>query len=171
MMPHTRQAMIVLQAITVSWTKRSRGMPGAAKRNAVPEAWPVPDEGGCALLLQEVRFSEYRDFTDPLVTVERDPGAERLHAAYRLEFERTDAGLAVYFRGDPLRPQYPGPRKVFTLGAGEWARLISNGREPLEDTWAYARHICNIGVTTGRAEECFTHGRQLPGYTDEVQLL
>ncbi len=161
--------MIVIQAVRVEWTKRSRGMPRAARRNAVPEAWSVQGAGDCAVLLQEVQFSEHDGFRTPYIRAVKDPDTEVLHA-YGLELARTTGGVAVYFRGDPWRPQYPGPRKVFTLQDGEWARLVSNGRTSYEDTWAYATHVFNIGITSADPETCFTAGIQRPGYADEVQL-
>lgn len=46
--------MIIVQHIETRWTKASRGMPGAALRNAVPRALPLepvpePDDGGPVL--------------------------------------------------------------------------------------------------------------------------
>src|SRR5918911_4645612 len=35
-------SLILVQAICVQWTKASRGGSGAARRNAIPEAFPLP---------------------------------------------------------------------------------------------------------------------------------
>ncbi len=53
---------IIIQVVSVEWTKKSRGAPGAVRRNAVPESLPIVNrvlsikEGDC--FIQEIRCCE-----------------------------------------------------------------------------------------------------------------
>jgi hypothetical protein len=62
--------LIVLQAINITWTKRSRGAPRAALRHAVPDAIRVPPTGNPlpepALLYHKVQYGEGNDFRVPI---------------------------------------------------------------------------------------------------------
>ncbi|WP_242904021.1 hypothetical protein [Actinomadura terrae] len=59
---------IAVQRIRVTWTKRSRGGGAAARRNAVPAAFPLPDEA--QPFVHRVTMSEAEDFL-PRHAVER----------------------------------------------------------------------------------------------------
>lgn len=58
--------MILIQRITVEWTKESRGGRGAAVRNSFPEAFTVPpfDQSNDAFIVHSVRFREWENFVN-----------------------------------------------------------------------------------------------------------
>ncbi len=120
------------------------------------------------MLLQDVQFGEFGGFAKPYVTLTPSPGAEALRQR-GLVLETGAEGLAVYFLGDPLRWQYPVPKKVFVLQDNAWGSVISNGRFSLEDTWAYEKHILNIAFTSRQLENCFAESAT-HRYVDEVKL-
>ncbi|NEB03553.1 hypothetical protein [Streptomyces sp. SID13726] len=55
--------MIVVQRAVTHWTKQSRGGDEAARRNAVPEVFPVPAPGPAGVLVHEVDAHERDGFT------------------------------------------------------------------------------------------------------------
>src|SRR5579859_4370835 len=52
---------VVVQWVRTYWTKRSRGAPGAAQRNAAPEAFSLPE--AVPPFIHEVRMHESDGFT------------------------------------------------------------------------------------------------------------
>lgn len=52
---------VVVQWVRTYWTRHSRGAPGAVRRNALPEAFPLPE--AAPPFVHEVRMSERDDFT------------------------------------------------------------------------------------------------------------
>ncbi|TDD89267.1 hypothetical protein [Actinomadura rubrisoli] len=51
---------VAVQWVRVYWTRRSRGAPGAVRRNSLPEAFPLPD--GTPPFVHEVHMYEGEDF-------------------------------------------------------------------------------------------------------------
>ncbi|MFO0589778.1 MAG: hypothetical protein U0441_19720 [Polyangiaceae bacterium] len=148
--------MVLLQHILVRWTKRSRGAPRAAQRNAVPSAVPVSIERLDKWVIQEVSFHENTDFRRKM---------ERQRALHDYEEEgrcltlRTDHdGLHVGFRwsvyvGAPRRPDRP---EAFLLKQGDYGRVVVNGRQAEESTHVYSLHTYNITLAEAPAEDTFT---------------
>jgi hypothetical protein len=52
---------VAVHWVRTYWTRRSRGAPGAIRRSALPEAFPLPD--AAPPFVHEVRMSERDDFT------------------------------------------------------------------------------------------------------------
>ena len=164
--------MMIIQFITVHWTKKSRGAPEASLRNLVPEAFPLPHslaEYG-KNMLQEIDVYETNQFEHPNVTVNFDVTFANLRNL-NLEFMSSSDGLGVFFWGDTKRPSYPKAKKVFTLSKGTYGRIISNGRFSSESMWHYQKHIYNIyfGETTLNGQY-FEENNPASLYKDETNL-
>jgi hypothetical protein len=149
--------MILVQHIICSWSKASRGGPSAARRNAVPEALPLPDAGvgkrGDALIQHTASYGEGNDFASPsrdsftaesagvisigCVRVEPLGGGARV--AFEYDFRRA---------GMPPRETHPRAQTKtdFELGVGEWGRVLYNGRfSSDEGGWWYQKTVVNVG--------------------------
>lgn len=111
---------VTVQWVRTSWTKRSRGGEAAARRNAVPVGFPLPD--GLVQSVHTVRMHEKDDFT-PV-----DGLAERKLAAVQLR--ETEGRLRVFPRVDPLFGLPPRPRRppAVRLAPGQWVRWQLNYR-------------------------------------------
>lgn len=121
--------MLIVQHIKTEWTKLSRGMPGAVRRNAVPRELLLP-VGLLAgeFLLHSVSADEHDRF-QLRQQVEWGERACR-YGSYR--FSRAESGLAISFKydywyqGKPYR--FALNRPLFTLHPGQRASLAINGR-------------------------------------------
>ncbi|MEV8546124.1 hypothetical protein [Streptomyces sp. NPDC051572] len=111
---------VTVQWVHTSWTKRSRGGEAAARRNAVPVGFAVPD--GVVLperrppLARTVRVREWEDFT-PV-----EGRAELKNVDVQLR--RVDGRLRVLPRVEPLFGLPPRPRRppAVRLVPGQWVR-------------------------------------------------
>lgn len=109
---------VVAQRVRTRWSKRSRGSPSAAARNALPTAFPLPS--GRPPLFHDVTMDESDGFTPRMITLHEAP--------------RHILGLRL--AGDSLLVQVPGGfgvpvrahRPVVTLQSGEWVRWQLNNR-------------------------------------------
>lgn len=184
--------MIVVQRVVTQWTKQSRGGAPATRRNAVPEAFPVPSTGRSAVLVHAVEARE-RDGFAPYDTVEsldrlpdidwpqlmeswessglgRDQSAELSFGVAGVNRKTRDAmavcqsvtpvtsGVFLLELDDRLRvivsppnarsPRY-GPREMFSLEPGQWARWRFNGRFTANGCceghhWWYEKWVVNV---------------------------
>lgn len=110
----------MVQLVRTSWTKRSRGGEGAARRNAVPVAFPLNDTRPA---VHEVLLREERGFVPEWKAV-RD-ALETDDVSLREE----DGRLRVFVNDDrygmPRRHRRPTAVRVLP---GEWARWQINQR-------------------------------------------
>ncbi|WP_262060883.1 hypothetical protein [Streptomyces sp. STR69] len=114
---------VTVQWVRTSWTKRSRGGEAAARRNAAPVGFLLPD--GVASLVRTVhtvRMREQDDFTPC------DGRAERRDVAVGLR--ETEGRLRVFPRVDPMFGLPPRPRRppAVRLAPGQWVRWQLNYR-------------------------------------------
>ncbi|MGW3102793.1 hypothetical protein [Streptomyces sp. NPDC001100] len=111
---------VTVQWVRTSWTKRSRGGEAAARRNAVPVGFPLPD--GSAQSVHTVRMHEKDDFAP------YDGLAERKQVA--IQFRETGGRLRVFPRVDPLFGLPPRRRRppAVRLVPGQWVRWQLNYR-------------------------------------------
>ena len=137
--------MIKLQAIQVEWTKKSRGAPGATRRNAIPESFPFPESEAGAILLHELRFSEWDGF------VARESVEQwSTYTRYRgLAFQPRSCGEVLvsygyerWYVGAPARASHKTP--LFTLTRGQWGKFVINGRIASTCGWSYRKFVANI---------------------------
>ncbi len=130
---------IVILHIETFWTKKSRGNPGATKRNSVPEscvAGEVLEING--VQVKEVKYSEYSNFVDPIISDYRSIN-ENQQRQMGFQFDAVDDRLLV------SKWKYSGRlSKVGYLDPESWLRVVTNERTPLEHTWGYHKHVYNI---------------------------
>ncbi|SDY38910.1 hypothetical protein SAMN05421504_105395 [Amycolatopsis xylanica] len=134
-----------LQWVRTSWTKASRGGAGAARRNAVPVAFPVP--GGQPA--HEVLMNE-RDGFEPRMSM----GAT-LPADVMLQEEDglLHVQLLASALGQPFRRYRPPPVR---LAKGEWLRWRINYRFVgfCDGSWSYRLDTLNV-VAAATAGDLF----------------
>ncbi|GAA3240313.1 hypothetical protein [Actinocorallia longicatena] len=136
---------VVAQWVRTSWTKRSRGGGGAALRNAVPEAFGLP-EGAAGPCVHEVTMDEHDGFA-PRSTLRDGPPP-------RVDLREEDGLLRVTLTpdpwGHPVRRRRP---PALRLPPGEWVRWRINHRSApgcCGDEWTYHQEVLNLAY--GRAD-------------------
>ncbi|MFC9292981.1 hypothetical protein ACFTWH_06245 [Streptomyces sp. NPDC057011] len=132
----------VVQWVRTSWTKQSRGGPGAALRNAAPVAFPLPRTA--APFVQEVLMHEADAFEPRFVThsVPPEPDAEP-SVLLREEDGLLRVQPAVTPFGMPRRWRRP---PAVRLARGEWLRWQVNHRFAGShgDAWTYRLDTLNL---------------------------
>lgn len=129
---------VVVQWISTSWTKRSRGEPAATLRNAVPDGLPLPDL--TMPLLHRVTAREADGFL-----LHEEVSHELPHR--QVVLQPVDDGLRVQVEppfGVPVRPHRPH----IILGPNDWVRWQINSRSSTASgmgDWYYVSHTFNIG--------------------------
>lgn len=129
---------VVAQRVRTTWTKRSRGGPGAAARNRVPIAFPLP----AGVELHDVQVDESAGFEPRFA-------GRPLTELDDVRLREADGGLLVLVTpslwGMPRRNR---PRSPVRLEPGEWLRwqvnlrfgaTYSSGRE-----WSYQLETLNL---------------------------
>ena len=138
--------MIVVQHIETRWTKRSRGMPGAAARNAVPRVMPLPGfpEGPPGVRLHKVTADEEHGFDLHQRTEIVEPGQKY----WTLQFVPDGTAVVVEFRyvGEEhgLPPRRETRHPVFRLARSEVGTLHINGRFSYTSGQYYKQHFVNV---------------------------
>jgi hypothetical protein len=128
--------MLVVQHIWSRWTKRARGANAALKRPRLDEAYPLPqgqDDG--ETLLHSVHALEQDGFelVSEAFPVTREQG-KRSHwnIGIRLDWRVRDGAAEIMLNKETerLQTKWPAflPSPLFTLRAGETARIDWNGR-------------------------------------------
>lgn len=168
--------MIVVQHITLWWTKASRSAPGSAVRNAVPELFDLPFRPATmaatgvayhSVLIREWLGFGHREDASAALPADRDgtfhvgclrirPGADRADVVYTY-------GLAC--AGAPERT--PMPRTVLSLRPGQWGRVVYNGRfeGARRQEWLYRKVVVNVAHLTGDEETVYA-GRPSKEFSD-----
>lgn len=144
--------ILIIQHIHIIWTKDSRGMPGAAKRNAVPKALQLPATQALQpVIVHEVNAHEFNKFE----LSEKISQCQQLKKHWCLKFEtkhdETASGSnpSVQIRMDynvqstglPSRGAYI--RELFELAPSQSAVFQINGRFSWDETW-YEQHQINV---------------------------
>jgi hypothetical protein len=138
---------VVVQWVRTYWTKRSRGAPGATRRNAVPEAFPLPE--AVPPFVHEVRMHESDDFTPhPAVTSGLPPAAQ-------VELTEADGTLTVLLVLQTA-PEWArnglGLRRPIALRPGQTLRWQANYRFTPDWGWYYRLDTLNVCYGKGSAE-------------------
>ncbi|GAA3342391.1 hypothetical protein GCM10020358_37210 [Amorphoplanes nipponensis] len=174
--------MIVVQRVVTEWTKRSRGAPGAVRRNAVPEACPVPPADGAGVLVHQV-FARERDGFAGRETRSGHTlpasGSLPLDGVAGVRLERADGRLQVTgvtgvwcqcFTVFPRRPD----RTVLVLLPGRWGRWRLNFRLWEDDghgEWRYQKWVVNVAHLAGPAPAELFQASPPATVTDEMVQL
>ncbi|MFB7331254.1 hypothetical protein ACFC00_06370 [Streptomyces adustus] len=149
---------VVVQRVRTSWTKKSRGGPGAARRNAAPTAFSLPP--GLSTALHEVTMRESDSF-EPRMQV-RDlspPGAIHREVDGLLRVHPPEVSMFAM----PRRNRRP---PAVRLAPGQWLQWLINYRfvGSCGGAWSYQLETFNIvydsaapdvflGVPTRRVDE------------------
>jgi hypothetical protein len=166
---------IIIQAIQTVWTKASRGGPGATRRNAVAEAFPLPlpdHRRGTVLpayFLHQLHCAERAAFhpvPQPLTT-----GALLdMLSIDQLSIHPPDDTGIVRVTYHPRKPTYlsyarddsgeyrPGGHEALALRIGEWGRVRYNWRHGATvsvDDWWYDLWVVNVGFFTELRADAF----------------
>ncbi|MCW2919695.1 MAG: hypothetical protein JWN52_7763 [Actinomycetia bacterium] len=143
-----------MQWVRAYWTRRSRGAPGAVRRNALPEAFPLPD--AAPPFVHEVRMSESDDFAPHSTLTSGRPSAADVELAeadgilhvllvaqHAPEWARNGLDLPWRPAAVPLRPR-------------QTMRWQINYRFTAERGWYYRLDTLNVtyGTCSG---EVFLH--------------
>ncbi|MCF6441878.1 hypothetical protein L1077_20790 [Pseudoalteromonas luteoviolacea] len=129
----------IIQHIETYWTKKSRGNPRATVRNSVPEKYPLMGAPGTrGVFLYKVKYSEYSNFSDPVVSGFRciNDNQQR-QLGFKLEVLNGELLVSKW--------EKRGRVKHFcALKPNTWIKIVTNERTPIEYTWAYYKHVYNI---------------------------
>jgi hypothetical protein len=152
--------MIVVQHIETRWTKRSRGMPGAAARNAVPRVMPLPAfrEEALGICVHKVVADEEHgyDLHQRMELIEPGPGFMR---HWSLRFVIAETAVLVEFRystgehGLPRRRE--GRHPLFRLAPGDVGTLHINGRFSYTSGQFYKQHFVNVASVESATHDLF----------------
>jgi hypothetical protein len=142
-----QQPMILVQHIKTIWTKKSRGMPGAAKRNAIPRKLEILNDkvASCKIFIHEVFAQEWEDFNLEQKT-EVFTKSNKYWTLTFLDFKDEVQILFTYDyyeHGQPNRAAYQKP--LLKLRLGETGSLHINGRFSSYSGQYYKQHFVNIG--------------------------
>ena len=111
---------VVVQLVRTSWTKRSRGGAEAARRNAVPEAFPLIHTGSA---VHEVVIREENDFEPAWLPVRAEVGTDDV------SLQQQGGRLRVLVNDNPRgRPSRWRRPPAVRIGRGEWLRWQINQR-------------------------------------------
>lgn len=143
-------AILIIQHIHTIWTKKSRGMPQAARRNAAPKAMPLPFvDSSQPFLIHEINAHEFNHFD----LVEKSYWTPQLKHYWRLNID-ADSTPAINsasismdydpkYTGAPNRGAYI--RKLFDLSPSQSALFQINGRFSQEAIW-YEQHQIHVAL-------------------------
>lgn len=160
----------IIQIVKTEWTKKSRGYPGAALRNAVPDVLPliIPTVNG--VTLQQATYSEQRQFKEPRITEPKLINCDQAREL-RLELGERSESLEVKFWGTPIRPSYGKAKPIATLAVNSWLQIIGNARIAYEDTTGYQKYVYNIFYgESAKANDIVSGAKPVRVYNDEVHL-
>ncbi|MBE1464154.1 hypothetical protein [Kibdelosporangium phytohabitans] len=120
--------------VRTHWSKKSRGGPAAARRNAAPVAFALPDNG-----IHEVTMQEWRDYKPTWRTAELSPKEVSLteESTGRLRVHLTENPYGL-----PHRKRHPAVR----IAPGEWIRWQINYRfvSCCSGEWTYRQDTLNL---------------------------
>lgn len=142
--------MLIIQHIETHWTKASRGMPGAGKRNAVPKKLQIPavvtDSNG--MLIHHVTAREENNF----VLEQKTEIVEHATRYWTVAFQKTHDTVQVLFTYNTILHGLPKrnacKRPLFKLAPGKWGSFHINGRFASYSGQMYIQHVLNIGHGT-----------------------
>jgi len=144
-LPEASTKMIVIQQLTTTWEKPSRGAEGA-RRRAIPDALLLPHAAVVAddVFVHTVVFNHDHGY-DPRSSFRELRLRRLLDELPALQIDHRPDHLVVKYAwsprlGAPARPSGPRHR----LAKGCWCRIRSNGRLAYEGSWGYRDVVFNI---------------------------
>ncbi|MFZ2502754.1 MAG: hypothetical protein WAW88_08810 [Nocardioides sp.] len=141
---------ILVQRITVHWTKDSRGGRGAAARNTAPLALPMPGHG---VVWHAVAFSETDAFSPWLEAADQEV-PQAIETELNLKVTADVASfLPLAPFGAPLRHRRPPRARIET---GQSVRWILNSRDGRDHGWLYTQVVYNVALADAADTAVFT---------------
>jgi hypothetical protein len=142
---------VMVQWVRTYWTKRSRGAPDAIRRNALPEAFLLPETA--PPFVHEVRMFEWRDFT-PYPTV-----TSGLPLTTQVKLTEADGALTVLLLVEKNAPAWasdglgvPWRPAAIALRPGQTLRWQVNYRILTSGDPYYRLDTLNVCYGQGAAE-------------------
>lgn len=141
--------MVVIQRIKTHWTKKSRGMPNAHKRNQVPKELVLPsDMGETDLLIHEEYADEAREFQLELSLVEWSNDNQFREISFQADGQKIQVMYTYdyYLHGQPNRDEFR--KTIFHLNKDEIGSFYINGRFSSYSGQRYTQvciNVANVG--------------------------
>ena len=155
--------MLIIQRITVEWTKLSRGGDAATQRNAVPKAIALPQlacvSGKC--FIHDVHFRESGGFRCSESLSESDI-QRRVHLApLFLDVKRDQVETRFIWSWHECGAPERVSGSMFRLSSGQWGRFICNGRFGAQtesgNEWRYHKTVFNVAFGESFPGDLFTN--------------
>ena len=150
--------MLVVQLVTICWTKATRGAPLSNLRAELPRAFAI-DGAPAACRVQRHGIAEWDGFAPAPVQLESLaalPGSVGvLRVAPHKDGVLSLGILGTPFSGQPPRRAIPD---AITLLPGQWARLVLNARHTSSRGQYYCETVFNVAWGEAIARDCFLAG-------------
>jgi hypothetical protein len=152
-------AVLWVQQVDVTYTKASRGAPGAARRNALPRAFAMHVAGDAPFAFERYVLRE----RDGFVPVRREAATSASAPGRQngLTLSAAAGRVTVGLRWSPFAgrpPRRPVPRAL-ELYPGQTARLFVNARHASYAGQWYAETTYNVAFGPALAPDAFTAAR------------
>ncbi|APR76442.1 Hypothetical protein A7982_01789 [Minicystis rosea] len=151
--------MVVIQQISVTWSKAARGAPAAVLRNALPRSLPLIPAMGAYVYQRHSFFEKKGQYVHRLI---EETSLDHLPRTTRsIEHLLVPAGLSVgvvwtAYDGQPRRRSRPEALLLPPDGLG---RVITNGRHTTSRGGQYyTRDVYNIALVQHAEEDLFMRG-------------
>jgi hypothetical protein len=156
--------IVVVQQVRTIWTKKSRGGPGAVRRNVVPEACAIPlkqiPERGIELIHHEVTFREKDAFAKPIHKVTINTTLRPLAVGcVAIHIGADHVTMEFQYRADCAgAPNRGWAQRIIPLAIGEWGQIAYNGRfaPGWHGDWWYEKTVVNAAIVDHLSDHLFT---------------
>jgi hypothetical protein len=145
--------MIVIQVVTIAWTKATRGAPHAGQRTELPRAFVVPQIAGeCSI--QQIVMEQSHDYR-PRAMKTRSAKLPRIYEGAIGAFLASPDKLEISLRGKSLRPERHSLPQLMSLSPGQFGRLCVNQRHTSYYGQSYSEETYNIAFGSHIAADYF----------------
>ncbi|TQV73897.1 hypothetical protein FLL45_13615 [Aliikangiella marina] len=169
--------MLIIQEIVSRWTKKSRGAPGAAIRNSVPEflvvSVPNSKMESDSWIYQREIFDEFKNFKEPFkqINVLRPFKLNKFGVTDLSALEDKVAVKVNYgsWGGAPIRDYQEN--EAFMLSTKEIGQVRYNWRVSHDEGgWAYEKTVLNIALVSEFDSSLFVNSKPNYIYEDMPNL-
>jgi hypothetical protein len=145
------EPILIVQTIRSTWTKISRGAPGAISRNTVPECLPISlpnmDLKDLRVLYHEIAFEEKTGFQLPKEYIFINPGIVPQQGCITVERIANKVNVTYkYHRSLGGAPNRGVERRTIRADIGYWIQMRENGRFAWQGDWSYQKIVVNAGL-------------------------
>ena len=165
--------LIIVQRIETTWTKRSRGMPGAKARNSVPKALnlPILNSATEGLFIHEIHADESHNFE----LHQQSWHETDLMKYWSLHFCEESLSIRIFFtynyheHGQPKRNAHRQP--IMKLDREAFASFCINGRfTSYYSGQFYRQHFVNLACIKSQTPDIFLSGEETMTVNKMVDL-